>query len=75
MNLLEPGNALIVGDRGSLRVEYDSEVAKVEYEKIDTDDDKLRRLSKVDGKISRLAFSFKKPGKDGRLILRFIPQD
>ncbi len=73
MEFLKPGSALIVGEKGSLRVEYDIELVKAEYEKIATDDDKLRRLSKADGKISRLVFRFKKQEKSGRLVLRFIP--
>jgi len=74
MELLEPGVALIAGERGSLKVEYDSGLVEAEYEKVDPGDDKLRRLSKIGGKISRLVFRFREPGRSGRLVLRFIPQ-
>ena len=70
---VKSGVARIRGDRGALRIEYDPEIVEATSEVVPTEDEKLRKLSKVDG-IPRLGFRPKHPTPEATVALRFVPE-
>ena len=73
VELIESGVARIRGNRGALRVEYDPEVLEATPEIVPTEDEKLLKLSKVEG-IPQLMFRPKHPALEATVVLRFVPE-
>ena len=73
VEIVESGVARIQGDRGALSIEYDPEIVEATPESVPTEDEKLRKLSKVDG-IPRLMFRLKHPAPEATVMLRFVPE-